>query len=381
MSQSRVSVVRCQSYEPHDVLVAVERGIGLLGGLIHVARASERILLKPNVMAGDPPERAATTHPAVFSAVAEVLRSATSHLSYGDSPGIGTSERQLQKAGYQEAARKLDVVPADFESGVELELKDSPSLRRFVVAKGLMETDGLVNLSKLKTHQLTRITGAVKNQFGCIPGRLKGEMHRRFPDVHAFSRMLVALNLLLKPRLYIMDGIVAMEGNGPRSGSPVSMNVLLFSQDPIALDAVVCRLVGLAPELVPTIKAGYDWGLGRFHTEDVLLLGDPIDSLRKTAFDVSREAPRDVARSASHTPARSRTLPRPIVDSLACVRCGICVQVCPAQPKAMKWSSRTKLRTPICDYRKCIRCYCCQEMCPEGAISVQTLPLSRHRQP
>ena len=64
--------------------------------------------------------------------------------------------------------------------------------------------------------------------------------------------MLVDLNQYVKPRLYIMDGIVAMEGNGPGSGDPAPMNVMLMSQDPVALDSVFCNLVHLNPEMVPT---------------------------------------------------------------------------------------------------------------------------------
>jgi len=55
------------------------------------------------------------------------------------------------------------------------------------------------------------------------------------PNKDMFSQMLVDLNLLIEPRLYIMDGIVAMEGNGPRNGTPRPMHVLLFSTDPVAL--------------------------------------------------------------------------------------------------------------------------------------------------
>ena len=79
-----------------------------------------------------------------------------------------------------------------------------------------LAADGIVSLPKLKTHGMVRVTGAVKNQFGCIPGLLKGEFHARMPDVDLFGQLLVDLNLYLRPRLFVMDGIIAMEGNGPR---------------------------------------------------------------------------------------------------------------------------------------------------------------------
>ena len=116
---------------------------------------------------------------------------------------------------------------------------------------------------------LTRMTGAVKNQFGCIPGSAKKGYHIKMPDSFDFSKMLVSLTIALKPRLYIMDGIMAMEGNGPGGGDPFAMNVLLFSQDPIALDATACMLVELSPEHVPTMRPGRDWGLGTYLREEI----------------------------------------------------------------------------------------------------------------
>jgi len=89
----------------------------------------------------------------------------------------------------------------------------------------------------MKTHGFQRMTGAVKNQFGCIPGALKGEFHVKVPDASNFAKMLIDLNTYIHPRLYVMDGIIAMEGNGPRGGTPKKMNVILFSTDPIALDS------------------------------------------------------------------------------------------------------------------------------------------------
>lgn len=104
----------------------------------------------------------------------------------------------------------------------------------------------------MKTHALERITGAVKNSYGFVYGFHKAKGHTLYPSADSFARMLVDLNQYVKPRLYIMDGIVAMEGNGPGSGEPAPMNVMLMSQDPVALDSVFCHLIHLKPEMVPT---------------------------------------------------------------------------------------------------------------------------------
>ncbi|HEX3011978.1 MAG TPA: DUF362 domain-containing protein, partial [Syntrophomonadaceae bacterium] len=218
---------------------------------------------------------------------------------------------------------------------------------------------------------LTRLTGAIKNQFGCIPGILKGEFHVKLPQVDNFARMLVDLNLLLHPRLYVMDGIMAMEGNGPRSGKPRKMGVLIFSTDPVALDATVCRLVNLRPEEVPTLKYGQDMGLGTYLNIEVA--GDSIDSLAVPDFKTSsRPMP-----SVRNPWLRNQVVSRPHINEDMCVKCGICVQMCPVKPVVVNWRNDNKNSPPEYDYNRCIRCYCCQELCPEGAISINTPWLGR----
>ncbi|MGE5455469.1 MAG: DUF362 domain-containing protein, partial [Methylocystaceae bacterium] len=219
-----------------------------------------------------------------------------------------------------------------------------------------------------------RMTGAIKNQFGCIPGLLKGEYHVKLPGVNEFAQMLVDLNLALRPRFYIMDGIVAMEGNGPRGGKPRAMNILLLSVDPVALDATVCRLVDLKPDYVPTLRLGQAGGLGSM--QDVQLVGDDISEFITPAFDVKHEQA-----AGPRVPGikfiNDLLVPKPFIIEENCIRCGICVQSCPVRPKAVDWVSEAKDETPAYFYQRCIRCYCCQEMCPEHAIEIKSPWLRR----
>lgn len=115
-----------------------------------------------------------------------------------------------------EVADKLGIHLADFQNGKEIYFEEGKQNKKFIIAKGVLDADGIISLPKLKTHGYAKMTGCIKNQFGCIPGKLKGEFHVKLPDVNDFARMLVDLNKLVKPKLYIMDGIIAMDGNGPR---------------------------------------------------------------------------------------------------------------------------------------------------------------------
>lgn len=374
-SPHRVALVRCDSYQPQAVHQAIGRGLDLLGGVEQFVRPGELILLKPNLLVFSSPENQITTHPAVFQAVAEHFKAADARLCYGDSPGFGRPRGVARWAGLEQVARALDIALADFESGRTIAFPEGKLIKQFTIANGVLAADGMVSLPKFKTHGLTRLTGAVKNQFGCIPGLLKGEFHARMPDLDRFCQMLVDLNRLLRPRLYVLDGIIAMEGNGPRNGDPKPMSVLALSADPIALDAASCRMVGLKPSLVPTITWGEKWGLGSF--SEIEFVGDPIQSFVTADFVVNRRPVSTTGkRGFLSSFMKNWVIPRPALVPDNCTRCGTCVGACPVSPKAIDFRNG-RAAPPAYDYHLCIRCYCCQELCPENAIEIQTPLLGR----
>jgi uncharacterized protein (DUF362 family)/Pyruvate/2-oxoacid:ferredoxin oxidoreductase delta subunit len=367
-------LVFCSGYDEEEVEKAVRRGFEFFGGPRAICPSARRVLLKPNLLVGDPPEKAVTTHPAVFKAVAQVFLEAGFEVGFGDSPIFGSLESVAKKTGIASSARSLGVAMADFVSAVSVEFPEGIQHKRFEIAKGVTEYDALVSLPKWKTHGLTRVTGAVKNQFGCVPGIRKGEFHYRIPDAALFSRMLVELTRLLRPAFFVMDAIVAMEGNGPRNGRPRSMNLLAFSKDPVALDATLSRLVHLDPSLVPTCLEGEHLGLGTFQKESIEICGDPWELFERGDFVVSR-VPSFPPRKRLFLPfVRGAFLPRPVIRKGLCRRCGLCVEICPARPKALVWRDKTSY--PLWNSGHCILCFVCQEACPFGALTVH-VPLGR----
>lgn len=375
MSQSSiVALVRCQDYQDDHVAGAVQKGLQLIGGADKFAKPGEKILLKPNLLFGSTPDKCISPHPQVFAAVIREFLKSGAQFSFGDSPGIGNPKANADRAGFLTIAEELGVSWADFSTARVVPFPEGHLINQFEIAEGVVDSDGLISLSKLKTHALTRITGAIKNQFGCIPGARKAEYHSVMPNAALFSQMLVDLNLLLKPRLFIMDGVKAMEGNGPRNGNPHPMHVLLFSTDPVALDTTVCRLIDLDPRMVEPLVYGEAFGLGT--TKEITYVGDPLEGFIQPDFDVNRShLPTTTDNSYLSTGFMRRfSSPRPVIDSTKCTRCGQCVNICPAQPKALSWRSNARIDTPVYDYARCIRCYCCQETCPSEAISVK-IPL------
>lgn len=370
---SRVAVTRCTSYDTAEVAAAVARGLALLGGPGRFVRPGERIVLKPNLLVGAAANKAVTTHPAVFGAVVQALAATGAALSWGDSPAVGTAAGVARRSGIGGVAEALGVPMADFVHGRTISFPEGRLVKQFTIAEGVAAADGLVTIPKLKTHALTRMTGAVKNQFGCVPGLLKGEFHARMPDVERFGQMLVDLNRLIRPRLVVMDAIVAMEGNGPRSGDPREAGVLLISDDPVAVDALGCRIMSLDPGLVETVVFGELWGLGS--ASDIELVGDAIPELAE--FAVNRNPASTTGDHFRHPTVKRLVTPRPFIVDERCTRCGTCVNVCPVQPKAVEFPSGKVRPVPEYRYDRCIRCYCCQEMCPERAIEVKRPLLGR----
>lgn len=373
---SKVALVRCETYDLREVREAVRRGLGLLGGAVRYAKKGQKLLLKPNLLVGDLPERCVNTHPSVFRAVAEEFLGTGALVSWGDSPGFGSMTGAARKPGILAAARELGLADADFSTPVDLFYDRGGQNRKFVIAKAVVDNDVIISLPKLKTHGFEKLTGAVKNQFGCVPGVRKGEYHLKLQDHNDFARMLVDLNNLVHPALYIMDGIWAMEGNGPRGGRPRHMNVLLFSEDPIALDATVCRLISINPEFVPTIQLGSRAGAGSFRADDIELLGDDLSGFIQPGFDIHRGPLKPYRSKGIVRFINNRLVPKPYIRRDACISCGLCVSMCPTNPKSVDWSGDDMKHPPVHNYATCIRCYCCQEICPESAIEL-SVPLLR----
>ena len=422
--KSKVIVLSCDSYEEERIYTLLKRGLKELGGVGALINKEEKILLKPNLLKKAEVEKAVITHPVVVGAFARILREeGYENIVLADSCGHGTTKQVIQGTGMDTYLEKYQIPAIDYTKGVHVENPDGVQAKEFILPKELLEADCVISLSKMKTHALERITGAVKNSYGFIYGKNKAIGHTKYPSADSFARMLIDLNQYVKPRLYIMDGITAMEGNGPGSGDPTAMNVILMSTDPVALDSVFARLVYLKPEMVPTNYHGEKMGLGNCKEANIEVVVVKENSQISVERDVGNEEQKNnkitVAKkqcenadisadenqsdiniscniipmevlieqygnphfNVDRTKVRSNIwtklakalnifLKKPYIEPDKCVCCGICVNSCPVPGKAVDFRNG-KNHPPVYDYKKCIRCFCCQEMCPKKAIKVK----------
>jgi uncharacterized protein (DUF362 family)/Pyruvate/2-oxoacid:ferredoxin oxidoreductase delta subunit len=326
-------------------------------------KRGDRVLLKPNLLYGKPPEKAVTTHPSVVRGMIEIVREAGGAPSIGDSPGMERLGRAAEKAGIKRVADEMGCPLVEFDRPVVPTDKKGKWFKQLEVDRSVLDADVIINLPKWKTHGQMLLTLGVKNLFGCVPGPRKALWHLKAgQDQKLFARMLIDVYLTVRPALTILDGIVGMDGNGPGSGRPVPLGLLLGSRDPLHLDQIVCDLLGIHRELLTTNRVAFESGIGKSEIE---VVGEKVEKVKVADFqlpplsDLGWSLPGFLKRAL-----KKALTGRPVINEEVCKICGRCKEICP--PKALTQEGRLAL-----DEQKCIRCFCCQEICPEGAISIE----------
>ena len=382
---NRVVCRQCTSYDP-EVLSR------LLIDSFHVLEMTEtffrgkRIVIKPNLVMKAASERAATTHPGIIDALLSVLcRAHAADIVIAESPGgaytIAALHSVYRGCGIEAVASRHGV-RLNFDTGFQnLSAPNALTSKNFDILTPVCEADILINVCKLKSHSLTKMSGAIKNFFGTVPGLKKFEMHARFPDYKDFNSMLVdlcALHHERTPVINIVDAVVGMEGNGPTGGEPRAVGAVLVSRNAFCADLLCSEILGFGTS-VPMVEEAKRRSLCPKAVSDLTVLGDFRESLYPHAF----KAP-----DAQNTFSVFRWLPglfggrvyrwlqpRPKIDRKKCVGCGECFRSCPVHTIEMADADRKKYA--IIRHDACIRCYCCQELCPYRAVIIQKNPVFR----
>ena len=353
-----VSIIKA-AYSDFDI----ETLLAPIGGMARFVKKKEKVLLKVNLLSAKEPDKAVTTHPEFIRAVAGAVKQAGGEPYIGDSPAGTFSKRALKKAyrnsGLERMAA-LEEIPLNYNTGAKkLEINGGKRLQKVPICEYLLNADKVIALPKLKTHSLQYLTLACKVMYGTVPGLTKAKYHAQFPRKASFADMLLDILTVAKPQLYILDGILAMEGQGPGSGDPVKMDLVLASTDHVAMDIAVCRILGIEPVAIPALKMAKLRGLWP----------EQIEYPNNKPEDVAHKGFR-LPNTADHLLTGNRSPKKSPVVTNKCTACGECESICP------KYAVRVNDGTAQITYSKCIRCYCCHEVCPEDAIVLRSLKLN-----
>jgi uncharacterized protein (DUF362 family)/Pyruvate/2-oxoacid:ferredoxin oxidoreductase delta subunit len=364
--KTRVAVMQCTDYDTAALMEKIASGVALLGGFERFVRPGSTVLLKVNLIGPMPPESAAVTHPALVRAVIRLLKPLGATVWVGDSSGgaIGgkaQTGRAFEMSGIGRAAEEEGAVVKNFDREGVVEIKTASGDTMYL-AKPALDADFIINLPKLKTHMLALYTGAVKNLFGCVPGLQKAACHKRAQSARAFGEVLCEINRRVTPALHIMDGVVAMDGQGPTTGRPFPAGKLLISADPLALDAVGTAIIGRDIRGLPAYAASVHEGVGEADLGRIEVCGDFDAPPRLAGFKLPRVMGAERSPGGLFGRMIDLVRTRPEVDQKACRRCNACVESCPV--------NAIDRETKRIDYGACIACMCCHEMCAYRAVKL-----------
>ena len=283
-----VAVTRCSDYQADKIAEAVERQFSLLGGLERFISKGDTVLLKPNFIVACPQSQAAVTDPAVILAVAKLVKDFGGRPFVGDSPAWSNMAKCVSDLELEEPLKKLGVPFQQLNKIKRYKIAGA----RVGISRVAMEADKIINLPKFKAHQQLVATFAVKNMFGAVCGKEKVFWHFAKGKSHDnFCRMLIGIYQLLNPVLTIVDGVVAMEGMGPISGSPKPLGFLVGSADPVACEAICCELIDFKLDELPIIQTAKRIGFGCSDMSRIKVVGDDYSDFVCKDFQHAEQRP------------------------------------------------------------------------------------------
>ncbi len=366
MNKAKVSIVRVHDYDYAEIYAAMEKAIELLGGLAKIVPPGSKVFVKINhISPPSPAEKGLVTHPVFVEAVLDLLKEVGADITVGDDIQSGPGDG-FQVSGFRQMCQRVGVRLTNLrEAGFVETVCNGYFLEKVYLSTIALDADVIINLPKLKTHSLCVLTGGVKNMYGTIPIGLRRKFHAEYIRPEDFSQMLTDIFSAVRPQLTIMDGIIAMEGEGPAAGNLRRLGVILTSQDAVAVDAVATKIIGLNPLDIHTTRYSDERGLGVGNLENIEVIGERIDGVTVPDFKFPSSAVNALARRVP------LFLPKFILRQIS-IKPGVigrggtgwagCGKVCPIG--AISVSSETaKIAHDIC-----IECMCCHEVCRFDAI-------------
>ncbi len=374
----QVMAYKAESYEQELINETIEKIFTQWKGAEELTPHT-KVTIKPNLLMKRDPSQATTTHPSLIKGVVQALnKRGVTQITIADSPGGMYTKGALlpiyQTCGMTDAAEGCTL---NTDTGYKsVENPNGMLIKTFNIINPVADADVVISVAKLKTHAMTTMSGGVKNLFGCVPGLQKPEFHYQFPENHNFCQMLVDLAETARPKLTIVDAVVAIEGDGPSAGTPRQVGTIFGCESPYPLDLAMAHMIGIDPMSVATIEHSIHQGLCPKDFSEIEIIGDGYHIIND--FELPASKPLDFTQ---HIPGFLKPLAaflrkkvfatRPVIRTKDCIGCGKCAESCPAK------TIDIVERKAIIHYQKCIQCFCCHEMCPVKAIDIEAKGLWR----
>ena len=299
-----VSIVKIQD---DRIDYAVEKAIDLLGGIGEVTRKKYKIMLKPNLVADDPN---CTTKPVVVRTLANLMKKAGKDVCIGEgsaaAAGINADQNGMyftrkadlldrmqqqvfDKLGYSDLARELDIPLINLHTGelVDVEINNAHYFKRLTIHKSLQDIDLLCSVPMMKTHALATVTLGMKNVIGLYPGTaycsVRSCVHEQAEQGGSTGVAFEILDMMKanKLGLTVIDGSMAMEGQGPSWGQLVKMNLIIAGTNPLATDIVGAAIMGIDAGEVPAFSLAQKSGMEPASLDQIEIRGEKIENVRR----------------------------------------------------------------------------------------------------
>ncbi len=301
------TVVSITRIKDGNVAYAIEQAIDLLGGIGAVTAGKNRIMLKPNLVAESPDF---TTKPAVIQTLARIMQTAGKEVLIGEGSAAAsgfnvksgetyrTKNRELldlmqqyvfDRLGYTELAKSMRIPLVNLHSGemVEVPVSGGHAFDKITLHHSLSDIDLLCSVPMMKTHVLATVTLGMKNLIGLYPGTVYASV-RAWIHEHAAQAgspgvafEIIDMVKASKIGLVVVDGSMAMEGDGPTDGNLVKMDVIVAGTNPLATDMVATSVMGFETNDIPTFEVAHKAGMQPTHINQIEVRGENIRNVRR----------------------------------------------------------------------------------------------------